>query len=554
MKISIVVISKGNSDAILATHASIVSQTSRDFEYLIVECGKNSYSKELTDVHQLLSIDEDVSFYKACNKAIEVAKGDYCLFLRAGDCLTNDRVVEEISLNSLNTDIVFANTIVKNEVNDTVNNEEHLFIADNIKASDLILKALPLQAALFKRTLFSELHPFDERFLLSSGRLLVLEALLVNQKSYKHINLFLSTIQVCEDDSAEIPKGLAELIPFYAADYAALGVFSKDATQERMKVLNKFGQSPFFKLIWAARQWAEKKGVYDLKAKLKQQKYYKKLAKADAQKRVEVAQQIQLMPDNILKRNNDATDIIVSLTSFGKRVEDSAPYAIYTLFTQKRLPNRIILFLDNDNWNEGNIPPLLRKLQLSGLEIMFCEDIKPYKKLIPALQLFPENAIITVDDDVYYNDATLSELLDAYDNSDKQTIICHWAFIAEKRNGKFIPYSQWKDNKFWNYESFFSPVGQDGVLYPARIFDEEMIKSDIFMKLCTNDDVWFWIQEYRNKVNIELVRNSSKHKSLFVNTVDQWAPTKKSALYYLNVIEGRNDINLRNLLEYYKIE
>ncbi len=552
MRISIVVVSKGIDKGVLSTLTSIVAQTSTNYECTIVEVGLNSYiNKPINSKYQIINIDEDSSFFKACNVGIESTKGEYFLFLKAGDYLTNDRVLEELILNKLDADIIFANTIVKTELN----TEKHIFIPEDIKASDLILNSIPFQSVLFKRTLFSENKLFNENLVFSSIHLFIIESLLVNKKSFKHINLFLNTISTYEDDNNELRTNLIQILPYYADDYFNLGEYRKEASDEHFKVLNKFGKSVFFNIIWAVKQFAEKKGYYKLKAKIKQKIYYKKLNKSDKLKRKEVTCKINTLPENILIRKNDKSDIIVSLTSFGKRVEDSAPYAIYSLFNQKSLPNRIILFLDYNNWNENNIPPILRKLQKSGLEIMFCEDLKPYKKLIPALKLFPENVIITVDDDVYYNDATLSELLDVFDKSDKKSVICHWAFIAEKRNGKFIPYSQWKDNKFWNYESFLSPIGQDGILYSPGIFDEDIIKSELFMELCPNaDDIWFWIQEYRNQVKIELVRNSSKNKNLFVNTVEQWAPTKKSALYYMNVIGGRNDINLKNLLAYYKIQ
>ncbi|MEI8273793.1 MAG: hypothetical protein WCG08_14350, partial [Paludibacter sp.] len=459
------------------------------------------------------------------------------------------RVLEELILNKPNTEIVFVNTILKQD--EKV--EEYISIPNTLRASDLILNPLPRTSILFKRTVFDEIGKFEDEYVQSAARLLAIKAILNNQKSYSQINMFFSVVKQLEEDTQEAQKAVSIQMPYYTEDIIELAKFRAFHASEKTKVLIKFGQSVLFKSIWTIRKFAEKRGFFELKAKIKQKQYYKQVNKNDKQKRLIIAQKIMLLPENLLTRKNDTSDVIVSLTSFGHRVNDSAPYAIYTLFTQKQLPNRIILFLDHDNWNSTNIPALLQKLQQSGLEIMFCEDIRPYKKLIPAMRLFPQNTIITVDDDVYYNDATLSELMEAYENSDKKSVICHWAYMAEQRNGKFVPVSKWKDSKYGNSQSFHFPVGQDGVLYPPQIFDEEMFKSDIFMKLCTNDDVWFWIQEYRCKVKVLLIQDSSKHKSSFVNTLDQWVPTKKSALLYLNVIEGRNDINLKNLLEYYKI-
>jgi hypothetical protein len=551
MKLTIIVISKGNDKDIAHTHKSIISQTRRDFEYILVQIGRNSFSKGTIEADSYFDMDESTSFFKACNLAVDLAKGEYCLFLKAGDCLANDRIVEELFLNELDAAIVCGNTLVYQH---NTNKEEYIITPNSIRASHLILNQFPYQGILFKRSLFSEIHLFNETLQLSSARLLAIEALLLKQKTYKHVNLFVSRCTNKYDDRTELMAPLVSVIPSLYQDYADLGAFQKEAASERTKVLKKFGNTIFFRFIYSCRENTYKLGLYKLKAKLKQRKQYREIEKADKIRAKDIEQKINELPENLLKRKNDSSDIIVSLTSFGHRVVDSVPLAIYSLFTQKRLPNRIILFLDHDNWNEDNVPTLLKRLQKSGLEIMFCEDLRSYKKLIPILKLFPDNVIITVDDDVLYNDCTISELLYEYENSDKKSVICHWAFIAEKRTGKFIPYSQWKDNQLGNYQSFFSAVGKDGVLYPPGIFDSEIFNSIIFRKLAPSaDDIWFWIQEYRNNIKVLIVRDSSKNKNLNINTIEQWVQKGSTALYFENAVLGKNDIQLENLLDYYKL-
>jgi hypothetical protein len=530
------------------TNQSIKAQSYKDYEIILL-CPKG-IDILIDDNYKKINLLTE-GFYSTCNVALEQAKGNYILLLNSGDKLTNDRVLEEFVLNSATEDIIFGNTII---CNDKSVADKYIFVPDNLRISDLSINELPVQCIFFKRQLIINLKGFDVEFSEEAARFYCIDAIFNKHATCRHINYFVSTITDCKINVFELKNGLNKYLPSLAEDMMEIMQNRIRNDKESTKLLYKIEKSWIFKRFLKVRKFAEDKGFYDLKARWKQKRYYKKITQRDESIRKEVERKIWTLAENLLTRNNDASDIIVSLTSFGHRVADSAPYAIYTLFTQKQLPNRIILFLDHDNWNSTNIPALLQKLQKSGLEIMFCEDIRPYKKLIPAMRLFPENTIITVDDDVYYNENTIAELLYSYEKSDKKTVICHWAFIAEQRNGKFIPYSQWKDNVYGNHNSFLSPVGQDGVLYPARVFDEEMLKSDVFMKLCTGDDIWFWIQEYRKNINVQLVPKSSKHHNTFVNTVDQWAPTQKSALYYLNVIEGRNDINLRNLLDNYGIE
>ena len=50
----------------------------------------------------------------------------------------------------------------------------------------------------------------------------------------------------------------------------------------------------------------------------------------------------------------------------------------------------------------GSSPKSVIDLQSKGLEIRVTEDIKSYKKIIPALDQFADSFIATADDDTYY--------------------------------------------------------------------------------------------------------------------------------------------------------
>lgn len=103
-----------------------------------------------------------------------------------------------------------------------------------------------------------------------------------------------------------------------------------------------------------------------------------------------------------LGKNNGDRELIVSLTSYGCRV-NSVALTIESIFQQTVKPNRIILWLSSDEFLcLEDLPYSLRKLQERGLDILFCEDIRSFKKLIPTIKLYPEADILTIDDDVLY--------------------------------------------------------------------------------------------------------------------------------------------------------
>ena len=204
-------------------------------------------------------------------------------------------------------------------------------------------------------------------------------------------------------------------------------------------------------------------------------------------------------------------ELIVSLTSYPERI-NSVPYATKSLLLQDRKPNRLILWLAESQFpnKEADLPKELVRQCRYGLEIRWCEDLRSYKKLIPALQAFPEAVIVTVDDDVHYRRSMLRMLHDAHLKQPD----CIWAhnislFVA--RDGKMIgrvwdavPTLLIKWNRSEERVSSIHPiarkqlfvnqaVGCYGILYPPHSLYSDVLDQERFTRLCeTNDDIWFW--------------------------------------------------------------
>lgn len=60
----------------------------------------------------------------------------------------------------------------------------------------------------------------------------------------------------------------------------------------------------------------------------------------------------------------------------------------------------------------------------------WCNDLKSYKKLVPALQEFPHDILITADDDLFYEPEWLEKLYNAY-LENPQIIHCHRAHYIQ---------------------------------------------------------------------------------------------------------------------------
>lgn len=184
-------------------------------------------------------------------------------------------------------------------------------------------------------------------------------------------------------------------------------------------------------------------------------------------------------------------NIIVSLTTYGKRYNE-VHLTIESIMEQTMKANRIILWLDY-GLQKQSLPKALEKLKERGLEIMYCEDIRSYKKLIPTLKLCPQDAIITIDDDLIYEIDLLENLIMSY-LSNPSYIYCHrFHKMRMNKNGVLLPYSQWEHccNKLEpNILNF--PTTGGGTLFPPNSLDAEVFNREVFMSICEHaDDVWF---------------------------------------------------------------
>jgi len=294
--------------------------------------------------------------------------------------------------------------------------------------------------------------------------------------------------------------------------------------------------------------------LFDVKKRIKHHFFLRRLVREDAALKRQIAQKIEQLPYDMLQRKNDETDVIVSLTSYGKRVTDAVPYAIYSFFTQTVLPNRIVLWLDKDNWNDDNLPYLLKRLQQSGLEVYYCEDIRSYKKIVPSLQKYPNNPIVTFDDDFYYNATYLQWLLETYAQSDKKTVIGGWGCSPVMQDGKYMPMDKWIDCKKADNDAPIMLFTGYGTLYPPHVFDGEICNKEVFRKLCpTADDIWCWAMEERQHIKRAYIprRGYGHHRP--IDRIYDYDIAGDGCLTVENVLGGQNNVQLRNLLNYYQI-
>lgn len=244
--------------------------------------------------------------------------------------------------------------------------------------------------------------------------------------------------------------------------------------------------------------------------------------------------------------------VIVSLTSYGRRVESVLPFTIYSLLHQQMKPDMIILWLDKDNWNEGNLPHKLRILQQAGLSVRFCDDLRSYKKHVPALEAFPDDIIITVDDDFYYSSDFIGRLIEAY-HKDSTKIYTYTAHRPTfDGDGRLKPYNDWQKLVHDTDESPVFATTGGGCLFRRNLLHDDATKVELFTKLCPMaDDVWFYFMGVLKGTRTAVLPFS---RNAMIPIDNFFQLTHKGAnLSCVNYKESYNDTQIRNVMEHYGI-
>ncbi|WP_312415196.1 tetratricopeptide repeat protein [Pseudescherichia sp.] len=235
--------------------------------------------------------------------------------------------------------------------------------------------------------------------------------------------------------------------------------------------------------------------------------------------------------------------LIVSLTSWHKRFS-TLHMTLECLLKQTVKADEIILWLAESE--RHFVPDNVLALAAKGIKIKYCEDIKSYKKIVPALIAEPNAFIVTADDDLSYHPEWLETLVAAWDG-DYKTVVAHRAHkIRLNDKGIPVPYNQWN----WNYNdssdhsNLIFPTTGFGTLYPPHCFHQDVVNKSLFEKLSLNaDDVWlFWMCRL----------NGVKFNVVGGNMVQgEWKGTSEEGLWRTNLLKGENDKYIKNMISHY---
>ncbi|MEM9470424.1 MAG: glycosyltransferase [Pseudomonadota bacterium] len=239
--------------------------------------------------------------------------------------------------------------------------------------------------------------------------------------------------------------------------------------------------------------------------------------------------------------------VVVSLTSFPDRFA-RLHNCMKSLLGQTRKPDRLVLYLTQEECADVPVPAALQKLVRHGLEIRYTsENLGSFNKFVHALTEFPGHVIVTCDDDKLYPSNWLGGLIDGHQKHPGKIVCWRSREITLTGDDQLKPYREWPLTTH-NTPSFsILPLGVGGVLYPPGCFTSEVLDTSLFQALCpTADDLWLKTMAVRTGTPaVQVGPAAVVHPS-----IPFWNGSKLSVG---NIWGRQNDAAVQRLIEHFGI-
>lgn len=194
-KLTIITVCFKASALINATIQSVINQTYKNIEYIIID-GKSNDGTEM--IVQLFGnkinkfvCEPDTGLYGAMNKGIRIATGDLILFLNAGDYFVSKNVVEFTvsKMNLKDADLFFGRIVW----NDPRSNE--IVLSDHSTSNytwDLRQSNFPHPATFYKKRLFETVGYFDLDYPIAADYKWNVKALVAEKVKFQYIDIIVT--------------------------------------------------------------------------------------------------------------------------------------------------------------------------------------------------------------------------------------------------------------------------------------------------------------------------------------------------------------------------
>ena len=245
MKYSIITVNYNNKEGLRKTIESVIHQTFRDFEFIIIDGGSTDGSvdvlKEYDSQIDFWISEPDGGIYQGMNKGIKKATGEYLNFMNSGDCFYSTDILEKVSSYHFNADFI----VGKDYHYNNENHQGHASIQPpRTTMIHFFVATLDHQSSFIKRELFSN-SPYDETHRLVSDWIFFTEKIVKEGKQVQFIPNIICrreegglSEQQREKNRKEINEYLHQFLPYGVyEDYATLAKLDKTSLYRLFDIL-----------------------------------------------------------------------------------------------------------------------------------------------------------------------------------------------------------------------------------------------------------------------------------------------------------------------------
>lgn len=189
MLLSIITINYNNAEGLKKTIESVANQTCRSqFEHVIIDDGSSDESLALIENNKekinYWTTRPNKGIYKTMNEGTQAAKGEYCLFLNSGDNLHDNHSIERVIGELKDSDFIIGKMIF-------LGSGDIMSVNNPISLKSLYKHSIPHNAAFIRRSLLLK-YPYDETLRIVSDWKFFVQALIIENSSYKLVNSIVS--------------------------------------------------------------------------------------------------------------------------------------------------------------------------------------------------------------------------------------------------------------------------------------------------------------------------------------------------------------------------
>ena len=241
-RLSIITINYNDKNGLEKTIKSVINQSCRDYEFIVVDGGSNDGSADIiknhTDYIDKWVSEPDKGIYNAMNKGALMASGDYITYLNSGDEFHDQDVTRDIiSHLDRETDIIFGNVLNVHRGGLT---NIYRFTRP-ISLMSLYRSVVNHSGAFISRRQQLK-RPYNESLKICSDRQFFIESLVIDNCSYRQIDRIITRFDKTgvssSKESDELMDKENEMIldltvpPRIASDYRRTNLILQDLTSE----------------------------------------------------------------------------------------------------------------------------------------------------------------------------------------------------------------------------------------------------------------------------------------------------------------------------------